>query len=206
MLYKPPNRRSRNLRGSRRGTAREHLEEDALQAYLRRRFLDLFPRYADRVDVEVIREAQQSRRQRFDLVVVAPCHGSTALAKVVVELKWSTNKDVQTGLVEQLGNRYLLGEGLEHGIFLVGWSGKWRPGRGHAGANTKTALSKFLVRERDEYCQDGCRGQRLHIAPFVLDLEWCARGSRTSRKGNEQVAKKGKRSPRKGRRKRHPEV
>jgi hypothetical protein len=164
MLYNAPDR---TTGGSQ---PRKHLEEDALQAYLRRRLLELLPRIADRVEVQIVREDQVSRRQRFDLRVTAPCHGTHQLAKVVIEVKWSTNSEMRTGLVSQLGERYLLGEELTHGVFLVGWSGEWRPGDG-TGANTDLqGLEQYLTNQRDDFCRPGQRGEGVRIEPVVLDL------------------------------------
>jgi hypothetical protein len=162
MLYSAPDSsRSRN-----------HLHEDALQAYLRRRLLDELSRVADGVEVHIAREDQVARRQRLDLRVVTPRHGGTGLAQVVVEVKWSTNEETRSGLVDQLGNRYLLGEGLTHGVFAVGWSGGWYP-RDGSGWNTDLArLVAYLTTQRDGYCQDGQPGASLRIQPFVLDARW----------------------------------
>jgi hypothetical protein len=166
MLYNAPDRKSGGQQ------PRKHLEEDALQAYLRRRLLELLPRIADGVDVQAVREDQVSRRQRLDLRVTVPCQGTGRLATVVVEVKWSTNDETRTGLVSQLGERYLLGEGLTHGIFLVGWSGEWRPGDG-SGANTDAReLERFLTDQRDDFCRAGQQGAGLRIEAFVLDVRW----------------------------------
>jgi hypothetical protein len=170
MLYHGPNRKTGGEQH------RKHLEEDALQAYLRRRLLELLPRIADGVDVQAVREDQVSRRQRLDLRVTAPRHGTGRLATVIVEVKWSTNDETRTGLVSQLGERYLLGEGLTHGIFLVGWSGEWRPGDG-SGANTDAReLERFLTDQRDDFCRAGQQGAGLRIEAFVLDVRWSQAG------------------------------
>ena len=44
-------------------------------------------------------------------------------ATVVVEVKWSTNPETKSALIDQLGQRYLLRERLTHGVFLVGCDG-----------------------------------------------------------------------------------
>lgn len=151
---------------------RGHLHEDALQAYLRRRLLDLLPRIVDDVDVQIVREDQVGYRQRLDIRVTAPCHGTRHLATVVVEVKWSTNKDTRTGLAEQLGDRYLLREGLTHGVFLVGWSGQWYPGDGTGEDENRVRLEQFLSNQRDTFCKTGQPGESLRIEPVVLDLRW----------------------------------
>jgi hypothetical protein len=164
MLYATPDRRDEG------DQPRKHLHEDALQAYLRRRLLDLLPRIVDEVEVLIVREDQVARRQRLDLRVTAPCRGTRKLATVVIEVKWSTNNETRTGLVSQLGQRYLLGEGLTHGVFFVGWSGQWWPGDG-SGANTDDqGLERFLTTQRDNFCCAGQPGARLRIEPFILDV------------------------------------
>jgi hypothetical protein len=166
MLYSAPARRSKGRQ------TRKHLEEDALQAYIRRRLLEILPRIAEGVDVQIVREDQVARRQRFDLRLTAPCHCTRQLSTVVIEMKWSTNGETRTGLVSQLGERYLLGEGLTHGIFLVGWSGEWRP-RDGSGANADIRkLEGFLTNQRDDFCRAGQRGAGLRMEPFVLDVHW----------------------------------
>jgi hypothetical protein len=166
MLYGAPDR------SGAQNQPRRHLEEDALQAYLRRTLAQSLPRLADEVQVQIIREDEVARRQRLDIRVIAPCHGTRELAQVVVEVKWSDNPETKTGLVSQLGQRYLLGEKLTHGIFLVGWSGDWRPGDG-TGTNTNLSdLERFLARQREKFCAPGQPGERLRIEPYVLDLRW----------------------------------
>jgi hypothetical protein len=74
--------------------------------------------------------------------------------------------------VSQLGEQYLFGERKTHGIFLVGWSGEWRPGDG-SGANTDVReLGRFLTKQRDDFCSPGQKGTGLRIEPFVLDVHW----------------------------------
>lgn len=162
MLYSNPDRK-RN---------RKPLYEDALQAYLRRRLIDELRRLADRIEVTIFREDQIARRQRLDLRILAPLYGGSGLTQVVVEVKWSMNSETRTGLVEQLGDRYLIGEGLTHGVFLVGWTGEWRSGDGSRAKTDKQYLNDFLTTQRDSYCASGQPGERLRIEPFVLDVEW----------------------------------
>ena len=77
----------------------------------------------------------------------------------------------RTSLVEQLGKRYLRGESLTHGIFFVGWSGKWRPGT-RKGVRDLYALRSFLLTQRNNYVQKGAEGDGLRIEPFVMDLSY----------------------------------
>jgi hypothetical protein len=58
MLYSAPDRQ----RGSARPNPRRHLEEDALQAYLRRTLLDELMRTAEGVEVHVVREDEVGDR------------------------------------------------------------------------------------------------------------------------------------------------
>jgi hypothetical protein len=162
MLYGRPDR-------SRKGKARKHLEEDALQTYIRRRLLDLLPRLADGVAIHISREEHGQRRQRLDLRIMAPCHGHQATATVVTEIKWSTNSETKTGLTDQLGTRYLLADKLTRGIFLVGWSGEWRPGDG-TGQNTDIDhLRSFLAAQANSF---HVAHPTVVIEPFVLDARW----------------------------------
>jgi hypothetical protein len=166
MLYGPPPRKD--------GAAREHLKEDALQAYLRRRLADLLPAsvLAPQVEaVSVVREDQVRYRRRLDLRVTAPCHGAQSLATVVIEVKWSDNEETETSLTDQLGRKYLLGERLTHGVFLVGWCGWWRR-KGHGTLTDRKGLDRYLAAQRDDFCGANGPGQGLSIAPFVLGLEW----------------------------------
>lgn len=151
---------------------RTHLHEDALQAYLRRRLLDELGRMCDGVEVSIFREDQIGFRQRLDLRITASCLGGAGAATVVVEIKWSTNAETRSGLVEQLGERYLLGERLTHGVFLVGWSGTWRPGDGTGENTDRDALIAHLTAQRDNFCGVGRPGAGLRIEPFVLDARW----------------------------------
>jgi hypothetical protein len=156
---------------------RKHLHEDSLQAYLRRRLIDELSRLAERVEVQIVREDQVANRQRLDLRVLAPCHGGNGMAQVVVEVKWSTNDETRVGLVDQLGNRYLLGETLTHGIFLVGWSGEWWPRDGTGRSTDLHSLINYLSTQRDDYCKAGQPGVALRIEPFVLDARWARSGN-----------------------------
>lgn len=171
MLYQKPQRYKKKPAGERQ-KSRDHLEEDALQAYVRRRLHDLLPRIVDQIEVQICREDQIARRQRLDLRVIAPCRDSTRLATVVIEVKWSTRDETKTALPEQLGDRYLRSEGLTHGVFLVGWSGEWRPGDGRGVNANREELEEYLKRQRDEYTQAGQRGAGLRIEPFILDVRW----------------------------------
>ncbi len=166
MLYGPPARKE--------GGTREHLEEDALQAYLRRRLTDLLPArvLAPQVKaVEVVREDEVRYRRRLDLRVTAPCHGTQNQATLIIEVKWSCNHEVETSLTEQLGRKYLLGERRTHGIYLVGWCGRWRR-RGHGTLTDRAVLESYLAAQCDDFCVATHAGQGLSIVPVVLGIEW----------------------------------
>lgn len=169
MLYgKPPRRR--NARGL--SLPRKHLDEDALQSYVRRRLTDLLPQFVREAKVVVLREDQVRFRRKLDLRVIAPCLGCRELATVVIEVKWSDNPETESHLVEQLGRKYLLGEQLTHGIYLVGWCGKWRlSGSGRRRRNDREELEEHLIKQRDRYLTKR-PGVLLVIEPMVLGLEW----------------------------------
>ena len=174
LLYFPA-RRGRSSKHKTEPSAtleREHLGEDALQSYLRRRLIDVLSGVVERVDVQIVREDQVAYRRRFDLRVMAPCQGNQQVATVVVEIKWSTNPETKTALVDQLGQKYLIGEQLTHGIYVVGWSGWWGPGQRRSKGRDPNELLQFLQTQRDCFCREGRPGEGVHIEPFVLDLVW----------------------------------
>jgi hypothetical protein len=166
LLYGSPPRRQRSRTKS---SNREHLKEDALQAYVRRRLADLMPRFVPFVKVEFVREPQMGRRRRLDLQVLAQCHQQETLAKVVIECKWSDHTGMKKSMVKQLA-KYLIDEQLTHGIYLVGWCGRWstsKPGD----RRSRSALEVFLRKQRDESRRHP-PGSGLRIEPVVIPLEW----------------------------------
>jgi hypothetical protein len=170
LLYGPPARgRERESRKERR-----HLEEDALQAYVRRRLLDLLPHRVrtprvSAAPIEALREDQGRYRRRVDLRVLAPTADGTRLATVIIEVKWSDNPETAGGLVDQLGRKYLLGEQKTHGIYLVGWTGEWA--RAESGRDVDRAnLEDFLRKQRDQFVQS--EGIELTIETVVVGLTW----------------------------------
>jgi hypothetical protein len=170
MLYDRPDRRRKQDKPSAKGKSppRERLEEDALQAYLRRRLLDLLP---SRIvpPGQVLREDQVRYRRKLDLRVSAPCFGGTE-AMVVIEVKWSDNPGTERDLEEQLGRKYLRDEGLTHGIYLVGWYGHWtRRGKKRKDPDE---LRRYLTDQADRYCRPAAPGEGLTVRPVVLGLEW----------------------------------
>lgn len=157
MLYGPPSRTSAK-------TPRKHLEDDALKAYLRRRFRDLLPQVTDGVEIDITAQDEISHRWRLDLRMTAP-----GLSKVVIEIKWSTNTQTKTGLIDQLAKRYSLEEERTHGIYVVGWPGKWSRPRGAKVSDTIEGLRQYLKHQRDEFYGEK---EGLRIEPVVLDLQW----------------------------------
>lgn len=173
MLYgKPRRERSRGRHmPARKRTKREHLNEDALQAYVKRRLSDLLPgRVLDSgAKVEFLREDQIRYRRRLDLRVLAPCLDGTQSC-VIIEIKWSDNRKIGDSLVDQLGKQYVLGEHRTHGVYLVGWSGScsWT----QAGKRvSRQKLPRALERQAKRFCQKR-RDRGIRIEPFVLDAEW----------------------------------
>jgi hypothetical protein len=94
------------------------LHEDALQAYLHRRLLDLLPSRVQGFErIETLREDQIAYNCRLDLRVIASCLQSGKLATVIIEVKWSDNPETATSLTEQLGRKCFLAMGVKHGVF-----------------------------------------------------------------------------------------
>ncbi len=146
----------------------KRLDEDALQAYIRRRLMDLLPARIPGVTFELLRESQGKYQRRFDLDILAPSLAQQ-FAHVRVEIKWSDNPETETSLIEQLGRKYLLGHEFSHGIYLVGWIGSWkRQGRKETSLE---ALRVHLARQAEAFTSDGS-GESLRIIPIVLDLRW----------------------------------
>src|SRR5262249_52488707 len=85
----------RSGRPSGKGEPRRRLNEDALQAYVRRRLLDLLPGrvFDPRVRAAQVVREDQVRYRRLDLRVTAPCRPPQDLATVVIEVKWSDNDE-----------------------------------------------------------------------------------------------------------------
>ncbi len=165
MLYSSP-----GLKNSEASGSRKHLGEDAIQAYVRRRLTDLLPALIQGAEVVVVREDQVRYRRRLDLRVVAPCLGGKETATVVLELKWSDNRETEAGLEVQLGRKYLLGEGLTHGVYLVAWCGHWHR-KGSGRQNDRISLESHLDSQVGRYCGQG-PGKGLTIRPLVLGAEW----------------------------------
>jgi hypothetical protein len=154
-----------------KGGLPEHLHEEALQAYLRRRLMDLLPlRVQGFKRIETLREDQIAYSRRLDLRIIASSLHTRELVTVIIEVKWSDNPETETSLTEQLGRKYLLGTGVNHGIYLVGWVGHWSR-RGQAKSVDRAGLVAHLSNQRDEFCAVE-PGKGLVIRPVVLDVCW----------------------------------
>lgn len=148
--------------------ARKRLDEDALQAYVRRRLDDLLPACIPGVEIEIIREPQVKYQRRFDLQVTAPTL-ERGLATVVIEIKWSDNKETGSSLVEQLARKYLRDHGKSHGIYLIGWTGESKPARGTS--KDRDELMR-LLRDQVASLNENPADRAVVIEPIVLDLRW----------------------------------
>jgi hypothetical protein len=153
---------------SRTGARRE---EGTLQAYVLRRLLDrlrgrvLEPETA----VHYARESRGHYGWRKDIVVDASATDGSSLS-VVVEIKWSSNKETPTGLMSQLGEKYLRKEGKTHGIYLVAWNGKspvWARLRLRCPRKLKD-LQGLLDQQAKEYAAK----HTLAIRAIVFDAVW----------------------------------
>lgn len=140
--------------------------ESALQAYVACRLHDRLP---DRV---LDRETRVRYRRQLDIRVLAPTtRGDTA--RVIIEIKWSDNNDISTSLRYQLGEKYLRGESLTHGIYLVGWTGAFGVWRRAEYPRPKTgdleSFKKALNRQAGQLNEDH---PDLTVKPFVLNCPW----------------------------------
>ena len=88
-------------------------------------------------------------------------------ATVIIEIKWSDNKDAKSGLENQLVRNYLIGHGLSHGIYLVGWNGAWQE-RGKK--RTDIQQLKAYLAEQAKSVTASEEGKNLKVEPVVLDL------------------------------------
>jgi hypothetical protein len=156
LLYNVPSRRGAPGSNPRR-------DEGKLQAYVRRRLEDLFPRYWGpvRLDLLYLREPQDKFRRRFDILVVASLPGSKTGA-VPIELKWSDDNRCEKALTDQLVNKYLVDAGRLHGVYLVGWCGS---PKGATWEGRKRAHAKQVT-------QASASRAALRVAAAYLDCPW----------------------------------
>jgi hypothetical protein len=155
-------------KNTRENKVRRRLDEDALQAYIRRRLEDMLPSRIPGIEIGIYREPQSKYRRRFDLDVLAPTI-DRKWARVVVEIKWSDNRETKSSLENQLVRKYLLGHGLHYGIYVVGWCGTWRDG---GKKRTDIQALKAYLADRVRSVTASADGKYLNVAPVVLDLRW----------------------------------
>jgi hypothetical protein len=136
--------------------------EAKLQAYIRRRLEDLFPRYNEAVKLRplLVREAQEQFRRRCDILVMAPL--GAEVATVAIEIKWSHDKRTEESLKDQLVERYLLQHDRRHGVYLVGWSGAPREAKWNA---RKAKIAGHCERVLSDHPE-------LHVVPAYLECPW----------------------------------
>lgn len=154
--------------------------ESALQAYVECRLHDMLPgRFADeKTTVQTHREPQGHFRNRTDVFVTAPTI-TKGVAEVVVEIKWSDNRDARHGkvcnaLTKQLGEIYLVKEQRTHGIYLVGWIGNNVSWSSTAGPKPKTPHTVDSLEEafRKQAMEFEKQHPTITIAPIVWNLQW----------------------------------
>jgi hypothetical protein len=152
-----------------------HLPEKALQEYIHARLSDRLPNgvLGPSTRIEMFKEAEQAKRRRTDLEVSVATF-VPSMAKVVVEVKWSDNPELATGISEQLGKNYLVKEKRTHGIYVVGWCGKmtWQnckttnvPNQGR----TPQILLQALEQEARLFMDSN---PQISILPVVIDIAW----------------------------------
>ena len=162
-------------RNTRESEERKRLHEDALQSYICCRLKDRLPRHVLDEGTSIAfldRETLAGTSQKLDIKVQAPTIERQP-ATVVIEIKWSDNRDISTSLVEQLGEDYLLRNNLTRGVYLVGWNkpGIWRlrAGARPKDRNSPPAWLKALKRQAQEFVS---KHPGIKIEPIVIDLRW----------------------------------
>lgn len=170
MLYLPV-RTPGAVRTPGRPPRRAHLPEEALQAYLFCRLKDRLPEQVLKVAF-VTREPLAARNHRIDIKVDANTIDG-GKAAVVIELKWSSNVELQTSLQNQLGDDYLISQSISHGIYLVGWTAPPVSTKRIVGKvpvqHSKPDLETLLEQQASDY---RLRQPELRITPVVIDLTW----------------------------------
>ena len=156
---------------------RVRLDEEALQAYLQCRLNDRLPNKVLSPETSVTfinRETLANRNQRNDIKIES-LTAKGEKATVIIEVKWSDNKEVSIGLTEQLGQHYLVDGGLTHGIYFVGWCGKLHSWKKSAIGQRPDSLQNMNL------CSDALENQSrefqknhpaVSIKSFIADLAW----------------------------------
>lgn len=122
------------------------------------------------------REVQIRRGERTDIHVDAISHSSTngeyERITVIIETKGSWNRDLEAAMRTQLYERYLLGTGTHHGIYLIGWfnSASWsqRDRRRRAAARRLCPTKEWTQQHYDEQARE-LSSSESHIECVVLD-------------------------------------
>ena len=122
------------------------------------------------------REVQVARKRqgigtRIDLTATAPTATQPpSTADVITEAKLVTNTGLMTAMHDQLIQRYLLPEGVQHGIYLIYWTSVDQ--RAAAGLRKNPADRDGLLEELQR--QAAAAGSDLCIQPFLLDISLSA--------------------------------
>lgn len=154
---------------------RRRLHEEALQAYFFCRLYDRLPnRVLDRhAQVFLNREPLANINQRLDIKVEAPTVDGRG-AVVVIEVKWSDNKDVSSALVDQLGKDYLAAKSLSHGIYLVGWCkpGRWKNDAPGSKPHRPYSIATWTEALENQARLYGESHPGISIVSVITDLSW----------------------------------
>lgn len=97
--------------------------EDDISDWIQRWLEELLKRgvVIDR-EIQVQRSKQGGIGNRIDLAATAPTETQPrSTARVIIEAKLISNRDLMTAMHKQLVQRYLVPSGLRHGIYLVYW-------------------------------------------------------------------------------------
>jgi hypothetical protein len=151
--------------------------EGAIQAYVFRRLADRLPARvlgSDATIIDISRERQGRFLQRKDLLVEARCIDGSK-ASVVIELKWSENRDISTSLARQLGDKYLVAEHRTHGIYLVAWTGKVLGWKTKAQTPTPTSCNELREALEQQATHYAAKHGGIVIHSFVFDITWPAK-------------------------------
>ena len=169
LLYSP--RKARISDGN--PTVQKPLQEDALQAYFYCRLSDRLAGQvlSDATKVILTREALSTGDRRTDIKVQAPTVDGNIVA-VVIELKRSTNRDVSTSLRTQLVDQYLTGEGLTHGIYLIGWCGTARWSRSLKPRPAKCDIPNWRSALKSQARAASAENPNVSVEPIIVDLTW----------------------------------
>jgi len=134
-------------------------DEGILQAYVKRRLKDRCPQFL------LDREIEINSERKTDITVTANTSKDKP-ARVIIELKWSDNGDLQELVPVQLAKHYLIENGETHGIALVAWRNS-RKNIGGKRANTPDECEELLSKQVDAVSKEH---ERLSINAVVFDM------------------------------------